>query len=172
MTNIGGDGIGLWDETDEFYYDVLELPGQRPVPMRVRSMVGLIPLFAVEVLDGAVVARLPEFAARLHWFLDHRPELAALVSRWMERSEDERQLLSLLRGHRMKSLLRRMLDETEFLSDYGVRSISKFHEAHPFVFEHAAAGSASVMCRAIRPRRRSAATPTGAARSGSRSITC
>jgi len=137
MTNVGGKDFGLWDETDEFYYDVLELPGTAAVPMRVRSMVGLIPLFAVEVLDAAVVARLPEFSARLRWFLDHRPELARLVSRWQERSEDERQLLSLLRGHRMKCLLRRMLDESEFLSEYGVRSLSKFHEQHPFTFEHA-----------------------------------
>ena len=85
MTKIGGDTVGLWDEEDEFYYDVLEMPGNRAVPMRVRSMVGLIPLFAVEVLDGAVIARLPEFAKRLHWFLDHRPHQSwrALVSRWM-----------------------------------------------------------------------------------------
>jgi hypothetical protein len=137
MTNMGGRDFGLWDEADEFYYDVLVLPDTDAVPMRVRSMVGLIPLFAVEVLDGAVVSRLPEFSARLRWFLDHRPELAALVSRWQERSEDERQLLSLLRGHRMKCLLRRMLDETEFLSDYGIRSLSKYHEEHPFAFEHA-----------------------------------
>jgi hypothetical protein len=137
MTNVGGKDFGLWDEADEFYYDVLELPGTEAVPMRVRSMVGLIPLFAVEVLDGAIVTRLPEFSARLRWFLDHRPELARLVSRWQERSEDEHQLLSLLRGHRMKCLLRRMLDESEFLSDYGVRSLSKYHEQHPFTFEHA-----------------------------------
>jgi hypothetical protein len=137
MTNIGGDGIGLWDEADEFYYDVLELPGRDPVPMRVRSMVGLIPLFAVEVLDGSVIARLPEFSKRLHWFLEHRPELARLVSRWMDQGDDERQLLSLLRGHRMKCLLRRMLDQTEFLSEFGVRSMSKVHETQPFSFEHA-----------------------------------
>jgi hypothetical protein len=136
MTNIGGDGVGLWDEEDEFYYDVLELPGRDPTPMRVRSMVGLIPLFAVEVLDSTIVQRLPQFARRLHWFLSHRPELARLVSRWMDSSDEERHLLSLLRGHRMKCLLRRMLDETEFLSDYGVRSISKYHEQHPFVLEH------------------------------------
>jgi hypothetical protein len=136
MTNIGGDGIGLWDEADEFYYDVLELPGKDPSPMRVRSMVGLIPLFAVEVLDSTIVQRLPQFSRRLHWFLAHRPELARLVSRWMDASDEERHLLSLLRGHRMKRLLRRMLDETEFLSDYGIRSISKFHEQHPFIIEH------------------------------------
>ena len=136
MTNIGGDGIGLWDEADEFYYDVLELPGRDPSPMRVRSMVGLIPLFAVEVLDGELISGLPDFTKRLHWVLDKRPELARLVSRWLDESTEERHLLSLLRGHRMKCLLRRMLDETEFLSDYGVRSISKYHENHPFVLEH------------------------------------
>jgi hypothetical protein len=136
MTNIGGSGIGLWDEEDEFYYDVLHLPGGRLVPLRVRSMVGLIPLFAVEVLDGCIFSRLPEFTRRLRWFLDYRPDLAKLVSRWTEANTDERHLLSLLRGHRMKRLLARMLDETEFLSDYGVRAVSKHHQSNPFVFEH------------------------------------
>jgi Glycosyl hydrolase family 63 C-terminal domain len=137
MTNIGGDGIGLWDEEDEFYYDVLHLPGGQCVPLRVRSMVGLIPLFAVEVLDASVFARLPGFSARMHWFLNHRPHLAQLVSRWRDVNQNEQHLLSLLRGHRMKRLLRRMLDESEFLSNYGVRSLSKFHEKNPYVFEHA-----------------------------------
>ncbi|HME22049.1 MAG TPA: glucosidase [Acetobacteraceae bacterium] len=136
MTNIGGTGVGLWDEEDQFYYDVLHLPGGDRVPLRVRSMVGLIPLFAVEVLDGCVFSRLPEFTRRLRWFLDHRPDLASLVSRWIEGNSEERHLLSLLRGHRMKRLLSRMLDETEFLSDYGIRAVSKHHEGNPFVFEH------------------------------------
>ncbi|MBV8091014.1 MAG: glucosidase, partial [Alphaproteobacteria bacterium] len=137
MTNIGGDGIGLWDEEDEFYYDVLHLPDGERVPLRVRSLVGLIPLFAVEVLDASVFDRLPAFTGRLHWFLEHRPHLARLVSRWRDASDEERHLLSLLRGHRMKRLLIRMLDETAFLSKFGVRSLSKFHEKHPFVLEHA-----------------------------------
>ncbi|MBV9863093.1 MAG: glucosidase [Alphaproteobacteria bacterium] len=137
MTNMGGDGIGLWDETDEFYYDALHLPNGERVPLRIRSLVGLIPLFAVEVLDGRVIAQLPQFAGRMRWFLAHRPELAALVSRWQEPNDDELHLLSLLRGHRMKRLLRRMLDESEFLSDFGVRSLSKYHERNPFVFENA-----------------------------------
>ncbi len=112
MTNIGGDGIGLWDDHDEFYYDVLHLPDGERIPLRLHSLVGLIPLFAVEVLDASVVARLPSFNGRLHWFLEHRPNLARLVSRWHDASAGERHLLSLLRGHRMKRLLSRMLDET------------------------------------------------------------
>jgi hypothetical protein len=98
-------------------------------------MVGLIPLFAVETLEPDLLAELPEFTDRLDWFLKNRPGLAQLVSRWEEPGLGERRLLSLLRGHRMKMLLRRMLDETEFLSDYGVRALSKYHEAHPYVFD-------------------------------------
>jgi len=132
---IGGEGSGLWHEGDEFYYDALALPGGRVVPLRLRSMVGLIPLFAVETLEPEHLAKLPGFAERLRWYLDHRPELASLVSRWNEPGRGERSLLSLLRGHRVKCLLRRMLDESEFLSDYGVRSLSRWHRDHPYVFE-------------------------------------
>ncbi|HUB11225.1 MAG TPA: glucosidase [Acetobacteraceae bacterium] len=135
MTNMGGEGVALWDEEDGFYYDVLALPDGRNVPLRVRSMVGLIPLFAVHVLESHEFARFPDFGLRLRWFLDHKPELARLVSRWTEQGSGERHLLSLLRGHRMKCLLRRMLDETEFLSDYGVRSLSRVHSDQPFVLE-------------------------------------
>jgi hypothetical protein len=126
------DGMGLWDKDDEFYYDELRTPGGREIPLKVRSMVSLIPLFAVETLEPELLKALPEFAGRLKWFLDHRPDLASLVSRWQVCGMGERQLLSLLRGHRMKCILRRMLDETEFLSDYGVRALSKVHEANPF----------------------------------------
>lgn len=134
MTNIGEGGISLWDEQDGFFYDVLHLPEGRMIPLRVRSLVGLIPLFAVEVLDEALVAEVPEFRLRLDWFLNYRPDLARLVSRWRAPGQHDRRLLSLLRGHRMKSLLRRMLDETEFLSEYGVRSLSRYHLDHPFTF--------------------------------------
>ena len=134
MTRLGEARFGLWDETDEFYYDVLQMPNGASVPLRVRSIVGLIPLFAVEVLEGRLLARLPEFSKRLRWVFEHRPELARLVSHWLDESDEERHLLSLLRGHRMKCLLRRALDESEFLSDFGVRSLSKDHRQHPFEF--------------------------------------
>jgi hypothetical protein len=134
MTNMGGEGVGLWDDDDSFYYDQLHLPGGEVVPQRVRSMVGLIPLFAVETLEPEMLERLPDFHKRLKWFLRYRPELANLVSRWEEPGKGERRLLSLLRGHRMKRLLRRMLDETEFLSDYGIRATSKVHEKAPYEF--------------------------------------
>lgn len=130
---------GLWDDDDKFYYDWLALPGRDghdKIPLRVRSMVGLIPLFAVEVLDPATLDRLPRFKARLEWFLENRPDLAALISHWEVPGVGQRRLLSLLRGHRMKRLIKRMVDETEFLSPYGVRSMSRVHLDAPFRFEH------------------------------------
>jgi hypothetical protein len=134
MTNIGGDGegVGLWDEEDQFYYDELILPNGEMHKLRVRSMVGLIPLFAVETLEPELLARLPDFNRRLQWFLNYRPDLAKLVSRWYEPGRGDRRLLSLLRGHRMKKLLARMLDETEFLSDHGVRALSRTHLDRPY----------------------------------------
>ena len=146
MNNIGDEGIGLWDEQDQFYYDVLNLPDGRMEPLKVRSMVGLIPLFAVEVLDSSLLDEVPEFTERLNWFLNYRPDLAKLVSRWNERgptSAGQRHLLSLLRGHRMKCLLRRVLDETEFLSHFGVRALSRHHGEHPYEF-HANGNTMSV----------------------------
>jgi hypothetical protein len=98
-------------------------------------MVGLIPFFAVAVLDPALLKKTPGFTARMEWYLHHRPDLAKLVSRWQEHGAGERHLLSLLRGHRMKCLLRRMLDETEFLSDHGIRALSKIHESQPYRIE-------------------------------------
>ena len=134
MNNVGEAGIGLWDETDKFFYDVLHLPDGTMTPLKVRSMVGLIPLFAVETLEPELLERVPEFKRRLEWFLKYRPDLASLVSHWTDEGRGHRRLLSLLRGHRMKRLLSRMLDETEFLSEYGIRAISKHHDQHPYVF--------------------------------------
>ena len=139
MTDLGDvpgeTAHGLWDEQDQFYYDMLNLPDGTRVPLRVRSLVGLIPLCAVEVLDGSVMEKFPAFSARAKWMLDHRPDLAMLVSRWGEAGKNNRLLLSLLRRHRMKALLRRMLDETEFLSPHGIRSVSKAHASQPFTYD-------------------------------------
>jgi hypothetical protein len=134
MTDMGGRGVGLWNEDDGFYYDVLNKSDGQTVSMRVRSMVGLIPLFAVETLDPKVLEKVPGFTRRMEWFLTYRPDLARLVSRWTITGKGKRTLLSLLRGHRMKALLRRMLDPNEFLSDYGVRSVSRYHLQHPYTF--------------------------------------
>jgi hypothetical protein len=130
-------GIDLWNEQDEFYYDVLNLPDNTLVPLRLRSMVGLIPLFAVETLDPELLEEVPGFKGRLEWYLNYRPDLARLVSRWQEPGRGARRLLSLLRGHRMKCLLKRMLDETEFLSDYGIRAVSRHHKDQPYCFSWA-----------------------------------
>ena len=135
MNNIGDQGMGLWDEEDQFFYDVLRLPDGQMMPLKVRSMVGLIPLYAVEILEPELLDKLPDFKRRLEWFLEYRPDLAALVSHWNEPGRGNRRLLSLLRGHRMKRLLKRMLDESEFLSDFGVRSLSRAHLEQPYVFD-------------------------------------
>ncbi|HEY4443869.1 MAG TPA: hypothetical protein VGN30_06250, partial [Steroidobacteraceae bacterium] len=135
MSCIVSEDVGLWDEEDQFFYDVLNMPNDDRVRLRIRSMVGLIPLFAVETLEPELLEKLPGFRKRLEWFLNHRPDLAGLVSHWQSPGRGERRLLSLLRGHRMKKLLRRMLDESEFLSDYGVRALSRAHLAEPYVFK-------------------------------------
>jgi hypothetical protein len=135
MTSCGGSGGGLWDEQDEFYYDWLQLPDGRRGPMRIPSIVGLTPLFAVEVLEPELVDRLPVFKERVDWYFANRPELADLVSRWPAAGKGERRLLSLLRGHRMKCLLRRALDPAQFLSSHGIRSLSRALRESPFELE-------------------------------------
>ncbi len=140
MNNIGdltGDvGIDLWDDQDEFFYDVMHYQADNGTTvnmrLRVRSMVGLIPLFAVETLEPELLNLLPRFKRRMEWFLNYRPDLANLVSHWEVPGEGSRRLLGLLRGHRMKRVLSRMLDPDEFLSEHGVRALSKYHAEHPY----------------------------------------
>ena len=132
ISNLGQDKQGLWDDTDGFFYDQLRLPDNSTEKMRVRSIVGLIPLFAAEVLDDEDITNNPIFSNRMKWFSENRPDLASLVSRWNETKTPGKHLVSLLRGYRMKSLLKYMLDEEEFLSDYGIRSVSKYHLNNPY----------------------------------------
>ncbi len=134
MASLGDKTSGLWDEEDEFFYDVLKLPDGTMHKLKVRSAVGLIPLFAVEVIEHDMMDKLPLFYERMKWFLDNRPHLADLVSRWQVEGVTQKHLLSLLRGHRMKKILQRMLDENEFLSDHGIRALSKIYKDHPYEF--------------------------------------
>lgn len=136
MQSIGGDKLNLWDEDDQFYYDMLHKENGDAELLKVRSMVGLIPLFAVEVLTPELLEKLPDFKRRVEWVLNNRPDLASLISSWYNPGKGETRLLSILRGHRMKMIMKRMFDETEFLSDYGVRSLSKYHKEHPYKFTY------------------------------------
>jgi hypothetical protein len=136
MTNMAEEGIGLWDDKDEFFYDVLMLPNGESEVLRLRSMVGLIPLFGVETIEPEMLERFPNFNRRMNWVLNNRPELATLVSHWDVPGKGQRRLLSLLRGHRMKKILNRMLDEAEFLSPYGIRALSKVYDKDPFTFKY------------------------------------
>ncbi len=144
MESVDENMGSLWDPDDQFYYDALLAPDGSHQRLKVRSMVGLIPLFAVEVLEPELMTIAPAFAKRMAWFLTNRPELALLVSRWQVPGRGETKLLSLLRGHRMKMLLRRMLDEAEFLSAYGIRSLSRVYAEAPYRFGLPDGGAATV----------------------------
>jgi hypothetical protein len=133
MVDIDASGVSLWDERDEFFYDVLHLPDGGNLPLRVRSLTGLIPLLAVTTIEPDLLDALPDFRRRLEWFLTHRPKLASLVSHWDVPGEGARRQLALVRGHRLKCLLRRALSESEFLSPYGIRSVSRMHADDPYM---------------------------------------
>ena len=120
--------IGMWDEEDGFYYDIIRTP-KGTVPLKARSLVGLLPLTAVEVLDKELLAQLPGFTHRMDWFRKNKPHLAAHV----EETEDKL-LLSMVPRKRLERVLQRMVDPDEFMSPHGIRSLSKYHEAHPYHF--------------------------------------
>ncbi|MGH9797952.1 MAG: MGH1-like glycoside hydrolase domain-containing protein, partial [Candidatus Polarisedimenticolia bacterium] len=133
MNSLGG--TGLWDEQDGFYYDRLHLDGVE-VPLRVRSLVGLMPLIAVEILEQEVIDRLPGFGKRLDWFLKNRKDLAGQIT-WMAADDghsDGHRLLAIPSRERLVRVLRTMLDENEFLSPYGLRSVSRVHHERPYLF--------------------------------------
>lgn len=133
MNYRGGDELSLWDDTDGFFYDVLHLPDGSHFPMKVRSMVGLIPLFAVEALESDVLDALPGFKKRLEWFIDHRPDLTKNLACMRTTGMKERRLLSIVDRERLRRVLKVMLDENEFFSPYGIRAVSRFHKDNPYV---------------------------------------
>ncbi len=133
MHDRGGEGVNLWDETDGFFYDVLHMPDGRLHALRVRSLVGLIPLFAVEILEPDVVKRLPGFARRMQWFIDNRPEFRKHIEEVEIPGKGPHRLLSIVTRSQLPRMLRFVLDEAEFLSPYGIRALSRVHREHPYV---------------------------------------
>ena len=134
MNNQGGDEDSeLWDDFDGFFYDVLHLDNIGSFPLRVRSMVGLIPLFAVETVGQDVLDKLPNFQRRMQWFIDNRPDLTADIASMETRGEGKMRLLAIANRERLKRILKIMLDEEEFLSPYGIRALSRIHKDVPFI---------------------------------------
>jgi len=134
MNEMGGEGIGLWDPKDGFYYDVLHRAnGSSHIPMKVRSMVGLTPLFAVEAFHPDDLARMPSFVRRMHWFLDHHADVAEHVEMSRITPKGPHLLLTIANRAKLESIYRYVLDENEFLSPFGIRALSKYHGAHPYM---------------------------------------
>ena len=135
MNTMGKQDIDLFDDDDGFYYDVLHRPDGTAQFLRVRSMVGLIPLLAVDTMDDVQFSSLPDFQARVNWFLENRPELTKNCADLCMPGHANRRLLSVVEPDRLRTILTKMLDETEFLSPHGLRSISRFHKDHPVVMD-------------------------------------
>jgi hypothetical protein len=135
MNDVGTEGRSLWDAEDGFYYDLLHLPNGEEHFLKIRSMVGLIPLFAVETLEPEIVDRLPGFKRRMQWFIDNHADVPEHIEMTQRSPRGVRRQLSLVNRKQLKRVLSRMLDETEFLSDYGVRALSRYHLEHPYEVE-------------------------------------
>lgn len=135
MNHIGDEEASLWNQTDGFFYDVLHLPNDHQIELKVRSMVGLIPLFALTILEPATLHQLPDFKKRLEWFIQNRPDLRQNVACMETTGMGARRLLAIVSRDKLQRILQTMLDETEFLSDYGIRAVSRIHAQQPYVFE-------------------------------------
>lgn len=135
MNHIGEDDTALWDEADGFFYDVLQLPNGKQIQLKVRSMVGLIPLFAVATIEPEMLEKLPAFKERLEWFVQHRPNLRPNVACMQTPGVGARRLLAIVQRDKLKRILQKMLDEAEFLSSHGIRAVSRFHAEHPYSFD-------------------------------------
>ena len=131
MNEVGGHG--LWDDVDSFYYDCMRMADGSTRPMRLRSMVGLIPLFAVDTLEQHVIDSVPGFKSRMSWFAKHRPDLSGNIASVMHGGMAERRLLAVMQRPKLVRVLRRMLDESEFLAPGGLRSVSRYHKDHPLI---------------------------------------
>jgi hypothetical protein len=132
--NAERDGdMGLWNSEDQFYYDQLYLPSGETVPLRVRSAVGMVPIYAVEVMDPEALEQLPQLRERMLWFIENRPELAANVASMDVEGMGKRGLMAFVNPDRLRLLLRRFFSEDEFLSPHGLRMLSKSHQANPYV---------------------------------------
>ncbi|HEY9661019.1 MAG TPA: hypothetical protein V6C65_21400, partial [Allocoleopsis sp.] len=132
IDGIGDMDIALWDEEDGFYYDALHLPDGRQLPLKVRSMVGLIPLYAVTVLELETLQKFPGFQRRMQWFIRNRPDLKENVACMETPGVGARRLLAIAYRSKLQRILQRMLDENEFFSPFGIRAISKYHQDHPY----------------------------------------
>lgn len=136
MSKCGGkQDHSLWNEEEGFFYDVLHLPNDQIIPLKVRSLVGLLPLLAVETLKSDTLEKMPEFKRRMDWFISKRPDIACNLSCMYEKGIEDRRLLSIVTKERLIRVLKYMLDEKEFLSPYGIRSLSKIHKEHPCVLK-------------------------------------
>ncbi|MBD2359480.1 glucosidase [Tolypothrix sp. FACHB-123] len=134
MNHMGEADINLWAETDKFFYDVLNLPDSKRLHLKVRSMVGLVPLFAVETLEANVLEAFPGFKKRFEWFIKNRPNLQQNIACLETTGNEARRLLAIVNPEKLKLILQKMLDETEFFSPHGIRSVSRFHADHPYIF--------------------------------------
>src|SRR5262249_6838526 len=135
MRNMAGAGIDLWDEEEQFFCDVVHLPSGQNIKLKIHSMVGLVPLMAVLAPRPSVIAGLKAFHERMVWFLQHRPDLAQNFAPWNLPGHGQTALLAILHGDRLTAVLRRVFDPDEFLSDYGVRALSRYHLEHPYVLD-------------------------------------
>jgi hypothetical protein len=135
MNHMGDDGLSLWNQEDGFFYDVLHLPNEQRFPLRVRSMVGLMPLYAVQTMEPELLDAMPSFKRRLEWFINNRADLTGNVACMRTKGSAERRLFSIADRNQLQRILQVMLDENEFLSPYGIRALSAYHREHPFVLE-------------------------------------
>jgi hypothetical protein len=134
INHLGGEQVSLWDPDDGFFYDVLHTPGGHSVPLKIRSLVGLIPLFAVETIEPELLELLPRFRRRMEWFIKYRPHLVKEIASLTEPGEGGRRLLAIVNREKLTEILPRMLDPSQFLSDYGLRSLSWQHRHEPYTF--------------------------------------